>query len=231
MKLLKKILTLSLALIFVFSMSSYAYAEKDNRIKAYGSSTITLKPDMAVISFTTETTEKSQTVSLAKNSEKMNKILKEFKKFGIKEKDISTQGFRVYPVYNYDEGEKLQGYKVSNNINITVRNLNDIGKLLDLGIKSGADQVGDITYSSTKMEETYNKALELAAKNGKKKAESTLKGIGKKVKEVVYIEEVRDGYYGGYGEIAAETADMAKETPITIKDLLVEVTVLVECTF
>ncbi len=238
MKKYMKILSISLVLVFMFTMTGFAEKE-GNIISVQGKGSIKLKPDTAVINFTVQTKDKTQVKALEDNAKKMNVIMKAFKDFGIKEEDISSDGVKIEPIHNYnyvygqDEKELLEGYRASNNISVTTKNLDKLGKILDIGIKSGADEGGYIGYSSTVEKETYIKALELAVKDGEKKASAIANAMGKKSIKVKLISEL--GYYDNYKVYdnvmpEAVKAD-SKAVPVDVKDLIIDAVVEMNFTF
>ena len=82
----------------------------------------------------------------------MNALMQALAGRGIAERDIQTTRFNIYPQYQYDrESDKneLVGYTVSNEISVTVRNLDQVGALIDDMVSAGGD---DTVFSGVKLQ-------------------------------------------------------------------------------
>lgn len=233
MKLTRRLLSVFLVLVLLLAFSMVASAEEaEKTITVHGWQNIKLKPDMANVNFSVQTREKTQVKALEENNKKMNTIIKAFKDFGIKEEDILTEGVRIDPIYNYEKGQVLEGYRAYNSITVKLKNLDKLGKVLDLGMRSGVDEGGYIEYSSTKERETYLKALELAIKDGEEKAKIIGKTLGAKNVSIKSVRE-KETYYASrnYTRAMAEETKDASGILVDIKDLVIEASVEIDFKF
>jgi len=154
--------------------------------------TATLAPDIAY--FSAGVTETNPTVADAQNSvnTKTNAILDALKQGGVDvNKDVKTVGYSVQPQYTYPQNGApvLTGYRVSNNVNVTVRDISKVGQLLDAVTKAGANQVGGVSFGLTDPEAASRVAREQAVQNARDKADTLAKATGVAVGIVMTIDD------------------------------------------
>lgn len=140
-------------------------------IKVEGNSTITADPDTATITLGVITEDKNLQNAQIENQKRSNELLAALQKIGISKDDIQTIDYRIEKVYDYIGGERiLVGYKVTNRLKITVHNVDEVGKVIDAAVNSGANEVTDVSFSLSDPSLHYRKALSLAVTNAVTKA-------------------------------------------------------------
>lgn len=196
-------------------MSNKVYAKESENIEkstleVNGNATIEVKPDIAYINIGVRTEDKNSLVAQNNNKEKMNKIIKELNDFGLKDENMETNYYSINKRYNYlKNNEKETYYVVSNQIKLTITNLEDIGKIIDLSTKAGANDINSIRYDLKSDSKFYNEALKLAMDDAKSKATAILENIDAKVTKPVKIIE----YSNNQGIYRDSSSDfMAKES-------------------
>ncbi|MGB9706470.1 MAG: SIMPL domain-containing protein [Microgenomates group bacterium] len=127
-------------------------------------------------------------------NQKVNKIIEEIKNFGIKAEDIKTSNLSIYQQEEtyYEEGRQKTRpgqWRVSNNIDITLRKVDRASDLANLLGKSGANNVYGPNFSLEDVKETETALLKEAIENARKKAEEIAKNSGVKIKRVISISE------------------------------------------
>ena len=161
-------------------------------ITVSGTGTATLAPDIAT--FSAGVTETSASVADAQNTAttKTNAIIDALRAGGVDvDKDVKTTGYSVQPQYNYpaNGAPVLTGYRVSNNLNVTVRDLKKVGDLLDAVTKAGANQVGGVSFGLSDPEGASRGAREQAVQNARLKADTLAKATGVSVGMVMVVED------------------------------------------
>ena len=199
-------------------------------VTVHGTSSITLKADYGSINLGVNTKGATVAEAQAANSAAMDKVIAAIREQGVAEEDIVTSSFNVYANYDYQyskltEGESVSGYQVDNMLMVTVRDLNNISKVLDVAMAAGANQSYGITFSSAKQADAYDEALKNAAKDGAHKAELLAASMDKTLSGLVAMEEKEYSYnlYGGSAMYKAE--DAAAGTPILAGQIVVNATV------
>jgi uncharacterized protein YggE len=153
------------------------------------------KPDVAEttigVTFSSSTVKKAQD----KNTKIINNLISKLKELGIEEKDIQTANYNVYPNYNYtsDEGRALEGYKVSQSVEVKIRDLSKASKVLGLAGEVGANDVGGLQFDIEKPEELESQARQESISKAKEKAQRLADNLGVEIVGVVSYSENKQG--------------------------------------
>lgn len=147
-----------------------------NTIIVTGTGTVYMPPDEALVYLGVQTTSDDVKDAQKSNAEKMEQIIKALKEAGIKEDDIETSSYSLYPLKEYyygmypiDEMPRDQtGYVVSNQLQVKVKDFNRVGDIIDVAVEAGANQVNGVSF--TLSEQTQQKGREQALKNAVKAA-------------------------------------------------------------
>lgn len=166
----------------------------DKTITVVGDSTILVKPSIATVNYGIQTKAKDALAAQQDNAKKMDALMKAIKAVGIEDKDIQTSNYTINPYYDYSNNSAvLAGYEVSNTLQVTVRNLDNVSKVLDEGAKAGVNQANSIQFSITpeENEKYYLQALGQAMTSAKKKADELAKAIGTTAGQPLQVTEGR----------------------------------------
>ncbi len=131
-------------------------------LEATGKGEVKVKPDVAYLRLSVETTSSRASEAVYQNAEKMKKVIDKLGSLTGKEDKISTIGYNLSPVYQYDEKTRrsvLTGYRVLNQIEIETSKLDDLGKFIDSAIQSGANRVESVRFDTHKKTITRGKPL------------------------------------------------------------------------
>jgi hypothetical protein len=147
----------------------------------------------------------------------MTKVVAELKQSGIEANDIQTTNFSVEPRYDSSDEDgppKLVGYRVTNSVFITVRDISKLGEVLDKIVSLGANSIGGISFGVANREAVENEARKLAMADAIAKAILYAEAAGAKLGEVMSISE--QGGFQPYFEKRA-AAPMASAAPVPIE--------------
>ncbi len=181
-------------------------------------------------------TEKADVASAQKeNTDKMNKLISEVKKKGIKDADIQTSNYSVYPKYDYTNGKSnISGYSVNQTVTLKIRDLNKISDVLAKVGEVGVNQVNSLNFTIDDTENLRAAAREKALISAQEKALTLAKDLGVKLVRVVsYNEYVPTDAYtvksypmaaGMGGGVSAPAPDIQSGS----LDVKVDVTVIYE---
>jgi hypothetical protein len=160
-------------------------------IAVSGTGRVSGAPDQASISIGVQITAPTLAEATQQASANMTKVLDAIKAQGVDPKDIQTSQYNVNPITNYKEGQppEITGYQVTNVVNVTVKNLDNLGKILDAGMSAGANYLGGVSFSiaDTKALETESRTL--AVKDAQQKAQTLAQAAGVKLGRVLSITE------------------------------------------
>ena len=159
----------ALALVFGLAASLPAHAEDGDdaprTITITGEGEVSAEPDIAYIETGVVTQGKTAAEALAANTEAMTEVFKGLEDAGIGKKDMQTSQFSVYPVYEQQKPEaqrpqtpKIGGYRVQNQLTVTVRDLSTLGAILDKVVTLGSNQMNGIRFSIDKPDALIDEA-------------------------------------------------------------------------
>jgi len=193
-------LTLFVAAEFRNSLKEYDYigksAEQRDVISISGEGKVVAVPDIATISLGLETEKKDVAQAQQENTDKINALIKDLKDFDIEEKDIKTSSYNIYPSYDWtqDEGRKLKGYIVNQNVEVKIRDLKNISNVLNLASKYNLNQVGGLSFTIDEIESVRQEARLKALEQAKEKAEALADAAGVKLGKIVSFSESTNDY-------------------------------------
>ena len=159
----------------------------ERTITVSATGTVEAEPDQARVTSGVTTEATSAREALTGNSEAMTKVISELKAKGIDAKDIQTASFNVEPVIDYSkDGQppKTRGYRVSNQVVILVRDLGQLGTVLDNVITAGANQVQGLSFEVSKADTLKDEARKEAVSNALRRAKLLAAAAGAEVGQV-----------------------------------------------
>jgi uncharacterized protein len=222
------ILVFAFAFLLVFSFGASKVLAADlsavtaaRTINVTGDGEVTATPDIAYLSLGVVTDKPTTVEAQNANSVAMNNVMAAIKKEGIKDEDIKTSDYSIYPKYDYDKNtgaSTLVGYTVSNTINVTVKDISKVGQIIDTAVGNGANISNSISFGISDYEKYYNMALLNALSNAKDKAEAISNFLGTKLTTPAKITENSSGIPNIYPVLPLNTkfgsVDSSASTPI-----------------
>jgi len=165
------------------------------RVVVVGEGSVTVAPDYARIRSGVSTSTKTVKEASDTNARLMANVLATLADAGIAKKDIQTSEFSIVPVYGEPTppgGPKLSGYRVSNQVNVTIHQISQVGEILDRLVKAGATDSANITFLVSEREKALDEAREAAIANARHKADLYARAAGLSLGPVVWITESAD---------------------------------------
>ncbi len=237
---MKKMIALCLVCLLIV-LSVPALAEENPRlIRVSGNATVALAADTATLQIGVNTKKPTVQEAQKENAALMNAVLEALHAIGIEDQDIMTSQFNVSSMFDYSVSSlgqeiRTQYYEVQNNVSVTVHDLTLIGQVLDAAMEAGANTSYGITFSSTKQNEAYQKALTRAVEDAMQKAGVLAAAAKVQLGNLVSMNATQNQYaMGGYGISNAyvyEAKSMDRGTVITSGDITVSADVTLEYEF
>ncbi len=186
----------SLCLIFLL-WAQFAVANNPQLISVNGIGERSVDPNIVIINL--EIFGKSVAAKAAQDlqAKEYNRIKSIVEKFKIKKDDFITQNFSINPEYTYDpktQISKLSGYRVSHQVQMTYKKVDDAGQLIDAltstaKVDTAGVQIQSISWDSDKKSPAESEAMIDAVQAAKDKAEKLAKAAGVKIKNVYLISQ------------------------------------------
>jgi uncharacterized protein YggE len=174
-----------------------------------------VKPDIATVSVGVVSQAAAASDALSANSKAMADLFKNLESLGIAKRDMQTQNFSVSPEYKMDSGHarKISGYTARNNVSVKVRNLSQVGTLLDQLVQLGANEIHGLRFSSKAESKILDDARKEAVEDARRKATIYADAAGVKLGRVLYVTE-GNSYRPTPRIFAARAAGMMDSSPI-----------------
>ena len=175
-------------------VSNINLSNQQNGIWVTGQGEVSVVPDIAVISLGIESEDDSVATARDRAAAAMNDVMDTLSSNGIADKDIQTQYFNIQQVRRWDretEEEVVTGYRVTNTVKVTVRDMDKVGTIIDAVTDAGGDltRINGINFSIDDPDEYYEEAREEAMTDAKNKAEQLAKLANVSLGAATYISE------------------------------------------
>lgn len=156
-------------------------------ITVVGATSVTRVPDVVRISVGVTATK--STVKLARDAagRSMKAVISSIKALGIDEKDIKTTGIDLSAQYN--NSSKITGYRMSEQLQITVRDLDKAGDVVDTATAKGATEVNGLSFEVADPASAMDEARAAAIAQARTSAQKMAAAAGVSLGEVVSISE------------------------------------------
>lgn len=228
-----------LALILVAVLTSlFAYTKLTLREAKYGQYGMTsimvrgegevmARPDVGAFSFSVTAEAKDAASAQTQSAEKTNAILAYLEEAGVEEKDVKTSGYSLNPKYRYEtqvcpvnmycppSDPVIDGYTVTQTVEVKVRDLDKAGDLISGTGERGATNISGLSFTVDDESNLKAEAREAAIADAKEKAQVLADELGVRLVRIMsYYEE--EGYpmpYGGYGGDAMMARSEAAVAP------------------
>ncbi len=206
--------------------------DQDETISVTGNAESKVMPDEAELSFSVVSEGKDAAKVQTDNAELMNKVLDALKTAGVKEKDIQTTNYYLYPwqEYDYKQGKTIdKGYRLTQTVIVTTKEISKVGDLLNVAVQSGINQVDNLNFKLSK--EPKNALVAEATKNAKDKAKTLADNLDVELGDPVTISETNyyvPRYYASASkDIMAMAAEEAAVPQISPQEINVQLGVSV----
>ena len=170
-------------------------------ITVVGQGSVRIEPDIAQVSIGVETSAESISDAVDENEAKMQSILAALEAVGVDAKDIQTMNYSIQ-LDRYPEpmprlestGEETQPvYRVSNMVNVTIRELDSVGAVLDAVIEAGANNIWGISFSLDDPKVAQSDARADAMADAQSRAEALAELSNVQLGPVMSVSEVIGG--------------------------------------
>ncbi|GLV20584.1 SIMPL domain-containing protein [Sphingobium sp. Cam5-1] len=172
-------------------------------------------PDVALFSAGVVTQGKTGGEALGANATRMNDVVNALKRAGIADRDIQTSALSLQPQYSNPEQEaqirarmtrepyiapaqpqapRIIGYEARNNVQVRVRKLGEMGRIIDTLVQAGANQVDGPSFTLDEPKGALDEARTEAVREARSRAELYARAAGLRISRILSISE-GGGYY------------------------------------
>ena len=227
-------LTLVLLAIVLAGCSTVNLTGQQEGIVVSGEGKITVVPDVATVNLGIEAED--TTVDAAQNqaATAMEMVMVALTDKGVAEEDIQTQYFNIYRVTRWDDETRQEvviSYRVSNTVSVKIRDMENIGSIIDAVAEAGGDltRVNGINFSVDDPTAYHEEAREKAMADAQARAEALAELAGIRLGKPTHITE--SSYQPGPIYIPGARVDEAMESETPISPGETEITLNVQVTY
>ncbi len=199
----------------------------DHTITVSASGKVSVVPDVARINLGVTITKPTVKAARAAAAQSMTDILAAIKALGVADADIQTTNISLYPQYDNGSRAKIIGYQISEGVQITVRDLDKAGDVIDVATAKGATNVNGISFEVADPVKALNDARAAAVVAARVSAQAMADAGRVTLTDVISITDASPSpiYYGGFSRGAA-LSDLATPVEPGSQDLTATITVV-----
>lgn len=194
-------------------------------ISVNGEATISVPPDLAQIDSGVTTEAKTAREASEANNKAMGIVLLALKNSGISEKDFQTSRLSLSPQSapgrNANAPFQITGYRASNRVTVTIRDITKVADTIDVLVGAGANEISGISFMVSKASKLLDEARSEAIADARRKAEIYAKAANISLGAPLSISEESTPGPVPYRKMAAAMAD----TPVAQGQETLRVTV------
>jgi uncharacterized protein YggE len=224
-----------LAALGVFALTAgAAYAQDNtltNTITVSGVGSASGEPDIAYVQVGAERTDRDLGVAFNATATTMRAVFDALEALGIAPEDIRTTSLNVYPQDRYgNDGQIIEReFRVSNVIQVTVRDITQIEAVVTTAVSAGANMVYNLSFGIDNSAALEREARQAAVADARARAEQLAEALGVTVGRPLTVTEVVSSGsppapFMGIG-MAMAAMDSARSQPISGGQLNVSVSV------
>ncbi|AME03162.1 SIMPL domain-containing protein [Selenomonas sp. oral taxon 136] len=224
------VLVLALALPMGAASAAETTAPTPATITIGGTGTAYVAPDTAEITVGVVTEEADAARTHAENAAQTARVHNAVRALGVADRDIQTVHYDFSQRYDMRDGSRSEviGYTAQNSVVITVRDLNNVGKIIDVALANGANRIDSLNFTASDTSAAKNEALTDAVRGAKEKAQAVASALGVRLVRIanVYADTQADMPRNeNYMPMMMAKGASAAATPIAPGELSVAATV------
>jgi len=201
----RPIVALVAAILFVvmaLTCSAQDVCPHPRLISVVGTAEINVPPDQAVISLGVESHDKVLATAKSENDRRVKKVLGLARAVGVEQKDIGTSSLEMEPDYSEEKIPRLLGYRISQAIAITLKDLTKYEALMTQLLEAGANRVYGVRFVVGEDRKYRDEARTKAITAAKEKAVALAGQLGQTIGKPWEISEEHGGNIFSYGAFA-----------------------------
>jgi uncharacterized protein len=186
--------------------------------------------DRATLFVAAETRASSAAQAGQDNARAVRATLDTLRALGLPREQLGTFGYSVQPLYNQT---KLTGYSAHNTIRVEIRKLDDVGRVIDAALASGANSIGNLQFTATNEDSARRDALARATEQAKGDAEVLARAAGGTLGPLLELTATNEGGIRPVYAMRAFAAGAAAQppTPVEAGPITISVSVQVRWQF
>ena len=174
-------LTASLIALPVTAQTAASPTQPPPSISTSAVGETTVVPDRAMLSVAVESQGQTAAAAGAENAKLQTRVIDAVKAAGVAAAQIRTSGYNVFPEYTQPsagKGPRITSYRAHNTVQVEVRNLESVGKVIDAVLAAGATNLGGLSLFASNTDAARRDALQKAVAKARSDAEVVATAAG-----------------------------------------------------
>ena len=138
--------------------------DKTRSVQVSGAAVVNVTPDRAQVQLGVQSNGTAPDEVQKANFQEIQKVISAVRSLGVEAKDIATDYYIVYPVYDDYNSLVIKGYRIDNTVSITLRDVSLVDDVILIALKVGANEVQDVQFYTSELRKYRDQARELAMK-------------------------------------------------------------------
>jgi uncharacterized protein YggE len=191
-----------LTLAAVLGLTTPVYGQQAEKtpgppsVTASGEAVIMAEPDQAEIDIGVVTQARNAPDAARENAERLSRVVAEVKTILGKADEVKTASYSLTPNYRYPQGGKpeITGYTATNILRMKTNILENVGKLIDAAMQSGANNINRLLFTLKDEQSAQLRALRIASQKAKAKADEMAAALDLRIIKVLSVVEGERGF-------------------------------------
>jgi len=161
-----------------------ADSDRPRAVSVSGNGEVAAEPDLAHITLGVEARRPTMAEARAEVTKTVDRVLALTRDLRIDPKLVNATRLQVQPEYSWNDKDRqrvLLGYVVSRQVQVELRDLEQLGPLLERAVDAGVNQVNDPVLDSSKRKSLEREAMAKAVEDARLNAETLAKAAGAKL--------------------------------------------------
>jgi len=163
-------------------------------ISVQGTGRFSVRPDTAIALIGVETRSPKLADATGEVARRMTAVLASVKALGVADRDLTTVTYSVDPLVAPqprpdDQPPRITGYRVTNVVQLKVRKIDDLGRVLDAALAAGANSLRSLFFTVDDPSKAEGEARARAVRDAATRARQLADTAGVKLGELVLLSE------------------------------------------
>jgi hypothetical protein len=173
--------------------------DSSRSVNVSGAAVVYVIPDRVLLQLGVQSNGTTPDAVRRENEYDIQEVIDAITALGVQGKDIATDYYLVYPIYEDYSSLVIKGYRIDNTVSITLRDISLVDDAIITALKSGANEVQDVQFYSSELRKYRDQARALAMKAAGEKAQALADEAGAQAGCILSISEnTWSNYYGSW---------------------------------
>ncbi|MEX2110376.1 MAG: SIMPL domain-containing protein [Gemmatimonadaceae bacterium] len=149
-------------------------------ISAAAQHEVKVSPDRATVQISVQTRGATAAAAGAQNATRLQAVLSALRTLGLTNDQLSTVNYNIHPDYRHVQNKEPEiiGYNVTNTIVADVRQLSQVGPVIDAALRAGANMMSSLQFYASNTEAARRTAIAAAIAKARGDAEAAARAAG-----------------------------------------------------